>query len=387
MIHTGISGIDEMLGGGIPEGSRVLYSMEPGVDGQLFMISTLYSALLERRRCLIIIPYTTSDIFINDVIGMKGGETAVFDKSAVFLDSRDRQRIKKSSPAPSDTQNAWKEEVLGLVRQHSIEIIFVYFDLVYEDFGIKNALNIVTAVQQEPRPAVIVEHLNLEGAGFLKQFIEKYAFDLVVSINAGFKYIPYFNFFTLIHVSWFPVKKRSVPFIVAEGRIIPYIPKIVVTGPANSGKSTFVTNASDYGESVDRAGVSKTPTTVALDFGWLHWKDFDITLYGTPGQPRFDPIIPQLIKHAMGIVLVLDVTRPDALERARHLIQISKANRLPLVIAANKKDLSHTMDEKGIHKALGIRGDVPVYFISSKNKADVRHVIESLVDCITQFPF
>ena len=40
MILTGMYGIDDMLGGGIPRGSRVLYSLEPGVDGQLFMIST-----------------------------------------------------------------------------------------------------------------------------------------------------------------------------------------------------------------------------------------------------------------------------------------------------------------------------------------------------------
>jgi hypothetical protein len=39
MISTGVTGLDEMLGSGIPRGSRVLYSLEPGVDGQLFMLS------------------------------------------------------------------------------------------------------------------------------------------------------------------------------------------------------------------------------------------------------------------------------------------------------------------------------------------------------------
>jgi hypothetical protein len=38
MISTGITSIDDMLGGGIPRGSRVLYSMEPGADGQLFIV-------------------------------------------------------------------------------------------------------------------------------------------------------------------------------------------------------------------------------------------------------------------------------------------------------------------------------------------------------------
>jgi KaiC/GvpD/RAD55 family RecA-like ATPase len=38
MISTGISGLDEMPGGGIPPGSRVLYSMEHGSDGQRFIV-------------------------------------------------------------------------------------------------------------------------------------------------------------------------------------------------------------------------------------------------------------------------------------------------------------------------------------------------------------
>ncbi len=44
MISSGIHGVDDMLGGGIPGGSRVLHSMEPGADGQLFMVPTFLSA-------------------------------------------------------------------------------------------------------------------------------------------------------------------------------------------------------------------------------------------------------------------------------------------------------------------------------------------------------
>jgi hypothetical protein len=45
MTSTGIASIDAILGGGIPRGSRVLCSMEPGADGQIFIISTFLSAL------------------------------------------------------------------------------------------------------------------------------------------------------------------------------------------------------------------------------------------------------------------------------------------------------------------------------------------------------
>ena len=63
MISTGVLGLDEILGRGIPRGSRVLYSMEPGVDGQLFMLSSLSCALAQGLSCLVILPNTTVDTF------------------------------------------------------------------------------------------------------------------------------------------------------------------------------------------------------------------------------------------------------------------------------------------------------------------------------------
>jgi len=387
MIPTGVSGIDELLEGGIPEGSRVLYSMEPGVDGQLFMISTLYASLSAGRKCLVIVPYTSAAIYTHEVAALKGADPALIQENVVFLDSTHRLKIRKEARSATATVDAWKEIIRNTILENAIDTIFVYFDLLYEDVGLKNALDIILTVPGESPPAVIVEHLNLEGEAFLKKFIHIYHFDLVGSIKSAFRYIPFFNCFTLLHTSWTPVKRRSIPFMTAEGRIIPYIPKIVVTGPAHSGKSTFVTHASDYGESVDRAGVSAEPTTVAMDYGWLHWRDFDITLYGTPGERRFDPIIPQLIRHAMGVVLVIDVTDPGTFERARDLIRIAKGDRLPLVIAANKSDLPHDTGAGDIRHALGIRDDVPVHFISSMKKSDVRHVIEFMVDYITRFAY
>jgi KaiC/GvpD/RAD55 family RecA-like ATPase len=97
MISTGITGIDEMLGGGIPSGSWVLYSMEPGVDGQLFMISTLFSALKKGFSCLVVLPHTTFDVFKHDAAIKRGCSLEIFKKKVVYLDAADRERIVKSN--------------------------------------------------------------------------------------------------------------------------------------------------------------------------------------------------------------------------------------------------------------------------------------------------
>jgi signal recognition particle receptor subunit beta len=386
MISTGVSGLDEMLGSGIPRGSKALYSLEPGVNGQLFMISTLSCALARGLSCLVILPNTTVDAFRNDAATMYGARLDLVSKPVAFIDAIDRERIQKSTMSDEARARGWEARIQKICEDQKVDVIFAYFDLLYEDFGLETAVRILDSARRNNKKiTLVIEHLNLEGTELLGRFISELSFDLVLAIRSSFIPVPHFNYFTLVHISWSPIPVRSVPFVIAEGRVIPYIPRIVVTGPANSGKSTFVTNASDEGHSIDRRGSAGDATTVAMDFGWLRWKDFDITLYGTPGHTRFDPLLPPYLQHAMGVILIVDATRPDRLPRARGLIEMIVKRRIPYVVAANKNDLPGVMDTQEIRKTLGISSDIPLFSISAHRRSDVHFVIESLVDSITQF--
>ena len=387
MISTGITGVDDMLGGGIPEGSRVLYSMEPGADGQLFIISTFLSALERQIPCLVILPNTTVDAFLHDAAAMHGSAIDLSLQTVVFMDAVDRERIQRTGKTPAAREREWQARIRKVCTEKNVEVIFAYFDLLYEDCGLKNGLELLETAVKDHKPTIILEHLNLEGKPLVDRFIREFSFDLVITIQSAFPPVPQFSFFTIAHTSWSKVRKRSIPFIISEGKIVPYIPRIVVTGPAGSGKSTFVTSASDEGHSIDRQGINGDTTTVAMDFGNLHWKAFDITLYGTPGHTRFDPLIPSLLHHAMGVVVVIDATKPATFSRARDLIGLMAKQWMPIVIAANKNDLPGTADEQAIRSSLGIPGDTPLFFISSLKKADAHRVLESMVDHITQFSY
>jgi len=387
MISTGVLGLDEMLGRGIPRGSRVLYSMEPGVDGQLFMLSSLSCALAQGLSCLVILPNTTVDAFRNDAAKMYGARMDLVSGPVVFMDAIDRERIQKTSRSEEARELEWQARIRKICRDHSVDVIFAYFDLLYEDFGPEKAIRLLESAREDAKTTLILEHLNLEGATLLERFTREFSFDLIIAIRASFRPIPHFNYFTLVHTSWSTVAPRSVPFIIREGRIIPYIPRIVVTGPAHAGKSTFVAQASDDVQSVDRRSPEGEPTTVAMDFGWLRWKDFDITLYGTPGHTRFDPLLPPYLRHAIGVVLVIDATKPDSFPRAKYLIDMAVKRRIPYVIAANKNDLPRVIQPKEIRTALGIRDDIPVFPVTATRRSDVHFVLESLVDSITQFSY
>ncbi len=386
MISTGIASVDDMLGGGIPRGSRVLYSMEPGANGQLFIVSTFLSALEHHIPCLVILPNTTADAFLYDAAAMQGSAIDLSSQSIAFMDAVDRERIRKTGKTAHAREQEWLARIRKICGEKQVEVIFAYFDLLYEDCGLEKGLRLFDSEKNGPGPTIILEHLNLEGKELLDRFIGEFAFDLVIAIQSSFPPIPQFSFFTIAHTSWSEIRK-SVPFTISERKISPYIARIVVTGPAGSGKSTFVISASDEGYSIDRQGVDGDTTTVAMDFGKLRWNNFDITLYGTPGHARFDPLIPSLLHHAMGGVVVIDATKPETFSRARDLIGLMAKHRVPVVIAANRHGLPGAAGEKAIRDSLGIPGDTPLFFISSRQKADVHRVLESMVDHITQFSY
>jgi signal recognition particle receptor subunit beta len=68
-------------------------------------------------------------------------------------------------------------------------------------------------------------------------------------------------------------------------------------------------------------------------------------------------------------------------------IQLIKDKHLPMVIAANKADLTDTMSDSEIRKRLKLPDDVPVFIISANRKSDVMLVLESLVDFLTTSGF
>ena len=89
----------------------------------------------------------------------------------------------------------------------------------------------------------------------------------------------------------------------------------------------------------------------------------------------------------MGVVLLVDATNHEQLARARYLYKIINRMHVPIIIAANKKDLPGMISDEEIRKGIGVGKTVPVHFISAHQKDDVRAVLESLVDSITQFVY
>ncbi|GAA4013072.1 GTP-binding protein [Actimicrobium antarcticum] len=95
--------------------------------------------------------------------------------------------------------------------------------------------------------------------------------------------------------------------------------KILFTGTMGAGKTTAISAISEITPiSTDvknwDISVHKAMTTVGLDYGELTLENGDkLRLYGTPGQSRFDFMWKILSRGALGLVILIDNSRPDPL--------------------------------------------------------------------------
>ncbi len=94
--------------------------------------------------------------------------------------------------------------------------------------------------------------------------------------------------------------------------------KLVFCGPMGAGKTTAIRAISEIPPistdviNTDFSESAKDETTVALDYGELTLEDGQkLLLYGTPGQRRFEFMWPLVARGALGIVILLDQSRPD----------------------------------------------------------------------------
>lgn len=94
--------------------------------------------------------------------------------------------------------------------------------------------------------------------------------------------------------------------------------KIVFAGPTGAGKTTAIGAVSEVDPVCTEvhshdADVTKEFTTVALDYGELTLEDENrLRLYGTPGQRRFGFMWPILARGALGLVILVDSSQPEA---------------------------------------------------------------------------
>lgn len=167
--------------------------------------------------------------------------------------------------------------------------------------------------------------------------------------------------------------------------------KLLFAGPMGAGKTTAIGAISDSAPiatealNSDRAQHQKASTTVGFDYGEVALEGSDrLRLYGMPGQDRFDFMWRMASEGALGIVVLLDNTRPDPTADLAQYVNAFRAlaDTSAAVVGIGRLDEGHTPLDAYSDWLVANGLNLPVFSVDVRRRDDVLLLLDALLNQI-----
>ncbi|WP_092551221.1 GTP-binding protein [Actinoplanes derwentensis] len=168
--------------------------------------------------------------------------------------------------------------------------------------------------------------------------------------------------------------------------------KIVIAGGFGVGKTTAVEAISEIpairteswmtaaAAQIDRLdpGIDKVTTTVAMDFGRITIDEaLVLYLFGTPGQPRFWPMWDDLVRGAVGALVLVDTNNLENSFAAVNYFE--NDTDVPWIVCVNLFHGVATHELSEVREALTLPSHVPLIAADIRS---ARHVAQALLTVV-----
>jgi len=389
MKKTYIPRLDDILKGGTPPGTSVLFNAIPGMLCDVFGYQIIAQRMRNNKEIGFIYTNTRTPAEILRVFDKYGWDimTPLQSGQLFFVDSiSPMMGVPPIGKYCIDDFNKSKDTVLCAINDIAggtavIENVATLIDSIganntmeliktWNEAASKHDVNIIYIFTRWDYEDRMIDQLT----GLINCEIELFGIE---------ERVMYRQVYVVVKSSWSTISRTKTFFeLVMPGGVKVFIPKLLVTGPYNAGKTAFVHAISQDAVSVDRQAYELFPTTVGLDIGHVDYKGFSADIFGTPGQERFDLLLEPLAREAIGAFIVIDSTQPNTFTRAKEMIDMCRAEVIPKVIVANKQDLSGAMRPEEIKKRMALCEDVHIVPVSVKKNKGINQTLNALFDLI-----
>jgi small GTP-binding protein len=385
MKKTHIPKLDDFIGGGIPEGSSILFCAVPGVECEAFGYQILNGIIEEGNKGFIFTNVSEPNDIIYEFSQYGWNlEKYLKEEKAFFIDG-------SSNFIGMPPMGKYSINELSQIEG----IVLNAIDDISDGVGVINNLSTLIDYLEEDKIIEILDKWNKRAKannnilvyiftkwGYEKQLIDtiKNSVDSVVSLTSIEERVIIGQGFMVTSASWTKPQNNMVLFFVLQpGGVKIYIPKILVTGPYNAGKSSFVKSISKKSVSVERMALEKFPTTIAMDIGHVDHKGFVADIFGTPGQERFDLMLDVLSKEAVGAFIIVDSSAPQTFARAKEMINKTHSKAIPKIIVANKQDMPGALSPEQIREAMKLDKNIPIIPTTITDNTGVEDAFDALL--------
>ncbi|MEA1893665.1 MAG: ATPase domain-containing protein [Euryarchaeota archaeon] len=386
---TYIPMLDKMLGGGMPAGTSMLFTAMPGVASEVFGCQIIAERMINDGDISFIYTNTRTPVEIEHVFHRYGwdlrsyldsGQTFFVDSISPMMgmpaigkyeidDFKDSEKVVAEAIADITGGTAVIEDVATLLDSIGVDQTFDMIERLNE-VARSNDVNMIYLFTRWNYEKVML--------GKLSKIV-----DCEVKLFSVEEKVVYRQVFAVTKSNWIEVSRTKIFFEVLEpGGVRVFIPKLLVTGPYNAGKTTFTHAIAPDSVSVERQTFELFPTTVGLDIGHIDYKGFSADVFGTPGQERFDLLLEPLGREAIGTFIVIDSTKPETFVRAKEMIRMCRTEAIPKVIIANKQDLPNALSPDEIKKKMSLWEEIPIAPVSAVDRKGLNEALDTLFSLI-----